>query len=139
VLLGKIFSPEENFLERIKYFLPMPILMRNLERRQITRNDSKVISLSENDTLPVSIQPPFASPRQPAGRRRAPPPVPELFTVLLRGARLDPVYYCASTEDVDRAANLAEEAFGIYSNRENPRLCRMIFTKMKKPAFTLAF
>ena len=31
------------------------------------------------------------------------------------GARLDPVYHCASTEDVDRAANLAEEAFGIYS------------------------
>ena len=31
------------------------------------------------------------------------------------GVRLDPVYHCASTEDVDRAANLAEEAFGIYA------------------------
>ena len=31
------------------------------------------------------------------------------------GERLDPVYHCASTEDVDRAANLAEEAFAIYS------------------------
>ena len=31
------------------------------------------------------------------------------------GARLDPVYHCASTEEVDRAANLAEEAFAIYS------------------------
>jgi alpha-ketoglutaric semialdehyde dehydrogenase len=31
------------------------------------------------------------------------------------GTLLDPVYHCASTEEVDRAANLAEEAFTIYS------------------------
>jgi hypothetical protein len=65
VLLGKIFSLEENFLERIKYFRPMPILMRNLERHQITRNDSKVMSLSENDTLPAKIMPLLHSPASP--------------------------------------------------------------------------
>jgi len=31
------------------------------------------------------------------------------------GARLEPAYHSASAEDVDLAANLAEEAFGIYS------------------------
>jgi NADP-dependent aldehyde dehydrogenase len=47
------------------------------------------------------------------------------------GARLDPVYHSASTEDVDLAANLAEEAFGIYaklSGAEKGRFLRHIAT-----------
>jgi hypothetical protein len=86
VLLGKIFSLEENILERIKYFRPMPILMRNLERRQITRNDSKVISLSENDTLPARIMPPLHRPAGPPEGAALHPPAPELLTVPLGSA-----------------------------------------------------
>jgi len=47
------------------------------------------------------------------------------------GDRLDPVYHCASTEDVDLAANLAEEAFGIYAKlpgTEKGRFLRHIAT-----------
>jgi alpha-ketoglutaric semialdehyde dehydrogenase len=33
------------------------------------------------------------------------------------GARLDPAYHCASAEEVDLAANLAEDAFGTFSRR----------------------
>ncbi len=43
------------------------------------------------------------------------------------GASLEPVYRCASPADVDRAANLAEEAFVAYrklSGREKARFLR---------------
>jgi NADP-dependent aldehyde dehydrogenase len=53
------------------------------------------------------------------------------------GARLDPVYHCASTEDVDRAANLAEEAFAIYSRlpgMEKGRFLRRIATGIESIA-----
>ncbi len=45
------------------------------------------------------------------------------------GAKLEPVYHCASPADVDRAANLAEEAFVAYrklSGREKARFLRHI-------------
>ena len=45
------------------------------------------------------------------------------------GASLEPVYHCASPADVDRAANLAEEAFVTYrklSGREKARFLRSI-------------
>jgi 2,5-dioxopentanoate dehydrogenase len=45
------------------------------------------------------------------------------------GARLDPVFHSASLEDVDRAANLAGEAFAIYgklSGREKGQFLRHI-------------
>ena len=53
------------------------------------------------------------------------------------GVRLDPVYHCASTEDVDRAANLAEEAFAIYSRlpgMEKGRFLRHIATGIESIA-----
>jgi len=53
------------------------------------------------------------------------------------GVRLDPVYHCASTEDVDRAANLAEEAFAIYSKLPGTakgRLLRHIATGIESIA-----
>jgi len=45
------------------------------------------------------------------------------------GARLEPVYHCASDEDVDLAANLAAEAFASYSRlsgRKRAELLRQI-------------
>ena len=45
------------------------------------------------------------------------------------GARLDPVYHCASVEDLNLAADLAEEAFDVYgklSGREKAHFLRCI-------------
>jgi hypothetical protein len=63
--LGKSLAWKEQFLKGLKYYRPVPILMRNCGQRQITRNDSKVISLSENDTVPAKIMPLFHSPASP--------------------------------------------------------------------------
>jgi NADP-dependent aldehyde dehydrogenase len=56
------------------------------------------------------------------------------------GARLNPDYHGASTEDVDRAANLAEEAFAIYSKLpgvEKGRFLRNIATGIESIAVEL--
>ena len=56
------------------------------------------------------------------------------------GARLDPVYHFASTEDIDLAANLAEEAFGIYAKlpgAEKGRFLRHIATGIESIASEL--
>jgi NADP-dependent aldehyde dehydrogenase len=53
------------------------------------------------------------------------------------GTLLDPVYHCASTEDVDRAANLAEDAFAIYSKlpgMDKGRFLRQIATGIESIA-----
>ena len=55
----------------------------------------------------------------------------------MTGARLDPDYHCASTEDADLAANLADEAFGIYSGlsgMEKGRFLRHIATGIESVA-----